>query len=333
MNDHPNLTGPGLAGTECLVLGAGGFIGLNLCRALSVAGASVRGYGRASAFPGALPPLRWISAEFSDRSMLTDALEGVDTVFHLLGASIPAHAERDPADDLRTNVAASVELLRLCRTAGVRRIVYISSGGTVYGVPRSLPISETHPTDPISAYGIHKLLMEKHLGLQAYRYGMRVMVLRASNPYGPFQIPDRGQGLIATLIQRRLSRRPVEIWGDGRIVRDFLHIDDLVDAMLRAAIYEGSHGVLNVGSGIGRSVLDVVASVDKVLDTKGAEILYRPGRAVDVPANVLDVALTQRELGWVPRTEWMLGLRGTAEWIASTCHPALLTLRSAGPLT
>jgi UDP-glucose 4-epimerase len=332
LNGHPNLIGPGLAGTECLVLGAGGFIGINLCRALNAAGASVRGYGRAPAFPAALPPIRWTCAEFSDRAMLADALEGVGTVFHLLGTSIPAHAERDPAEDLRSNVATSVDLLGLCRTAGVRRIVYISSGGTIYGVPQSLPISETHPTNPISTYGIHKLLMEKHLGLQAYRYGMRVMVLRASNPYGPFQIPDRGQGLIATLIQRRLTRRPVEIWGDGRIVRDFLHIDDLVDAMLRAAAYGGQHGVLNVGSGIGRSVLDVVASVDKVLGTEGAEILYWPGRAADVPANVLDVALTHRELGWVARTEWMQGLRGTAEWIASACRPAPLTRRSAGPL-
>jgi UDP-glucose 4-epimerase len=332
LTHNSNPTGPGLAGTECLVLGAGGFIGINLCRVLSVAGASVCGYGHAPAFPAALPPIRWISAEFSDRATLAGALEGVDTVFHLLGASIPAHAERDPAEDLRSNVAASVDLLGLCQTAGVRRIVYISSGGTVYGVPQSLPISEAHPTDPISAYGIHKLLMEKHLGLQTYRYGTRVMILRASNPYGPFQIPDRGQGLIATLIQRRLARRPVEIWGDGRIVRDFLHIDDLVDAMLRAAAYKGSYSVLNVGSGIGRSVLDVVASVDTVLGTKGAEILHWPGRAVDVPTNVLDVALIRRELGWEARTEWMQGLRGTAEWIASACQPAPLALRSTGPL-
>ncbi len=310
---------------ECLVLGAGGFIGINLCRALSAAGASVHGYGRAPAFPAALPPIRWTFAEFSNRTMLASALEGVGTVFHLLGASVPAHVERDPIEDLRTNVSASVDLFGMCRAAGVRRIVFISSGGTVYGVPRNLPISETHPTDPISTYGIHKLLVEKYLGLLAYRHGIQVMVLRAANPFGPFQIPDRGQGLVATLIQRRLAGKPVEIWGDGRVVRDFLHVDDLVEAMLRAAAYEGPHSIMNVGSGIGRSVLDVIASVDRVLGTKDAEILYRPSRTADVPANVLDVALIRHELGWVARTEWLQGLRGTAAWIVNTCQLAPLT--------
>jgi len=332
LSGHPNLTGSGLPGRECLVLGAGGFIGINLCYALNAAGASVRGYGRAPTFPAALPPMRWSTAEFSNRALLAGALEGVDTVFHLLGASIPADVERDPAEDLRTDVATSVDLLGLCQTAGVQRVVFISSGGTVYGVPRSLPISETHPTDPISAYGIHKLLVEKHLGLQAYRHGMRVMVLRVSNLYGPFQIPDRGQGLIATLIHRRLTGRPVEVWGDGRVVRDFLYIDDLMDAMLCAAVYEGSHRVLNVGAGMGRSVLDVVDAVDRVLSTEGSKILYRPSRTVDVPANVLDVALIRREFGWIARTEWMQGLHATAEWIASAGQVAPLTLRNAEPL-
>ncbi|HEY8614187.1 MAG TPA: NAD-dependent epimerase/dehydratase family protein, partial [Roseomonas sp.] len=207
-----------LTGTECLVLGAGGFIGLNLCRALSAAGASVHGYGRAPAFPGALPPIRWTTAEFPERAPLARALEGAELVFHLLGGSIPEHAERDPAGDLRANAAASVELFELCRMAGVRRIVFVSSGGTVYGVPRRLPIAEDHPTDPISAYGIHKLLLEKHLGLQAYRHGLQAVVLRAANPYGPYQNPDRGQGVIAALMARRLAGRPVEIWGDGKVV-------------------------------------------------------------------------------------------------------------------
>lgn len=323
--------GPALGGMECLVLGAGGFIGTNLCRALSAAGVPVRGYGRAPAFSAALPPMRWTVAEFSDRARLAAALDGVGTVFHLLGASIPAHAERDPAEDLRTNVAASLDLIALCRASGVRRIVFISSGGTVYGVPRSLPISETHPTDPISAYGIHKLMVEKHLGLQAYRHGLQVMVLRVANPYGPFQIPDRGQGLIAALIQRRLSGQPVEVWGDGGVVRDFLHVDDLVDAMLHAAAYEGAHSVLNVGSGIGRSVLEVIAAVDAVLGTGNAGILFRPGRAVDVPVNVLDVSLIQRELGWIARTDWTQGLRSTAEWIAGTSRPAWQGPRGAEP--
>jgi UDP-glucose 4-epimerase len=319
--------GTTLAGTECLVMGAGGFIGLNLCGALVNAGASVHGYGRSVAFPDALPPIRWTTAESGDSAAVARALKGVQVVFHLLGGSIPAIAERHPVDDLRTNATTSVELLELCRAAGVRRIVFISSGGTVYGVPRRLPIAEDHPTDPISAYGIHKLLVEKHLGLQAHRHGLQSVVLRAANPYGPFQSPERGQGVIAALIARRLAHQPVEIWGDGRVVRDFLHVDDLVEAMLRAASYDGPHRVLNVGSGVGRSILEVVASIDTILGLEGAEILHKPGRDVDVPANVLDVSLIHREFGWMARTDWHQGLRRTAAWLGRTSLPVDMARR------
>jgi UDP-glucose 4-epimerase len=305
-----------LAGTTCLVLGAGGFIGTNLCRALAAAGASVRGFGRPPAFPDALPPLSWTPAQFGDRPALSRALDGAEVVFHLLGGSIPEAADCDAAADLRAGAADSVALLARCQEAGVKRIVFISSGGTVYGVPRRIPIPEDHPTDPISVYGIHKLLVEKHLGLLAHRHGLRSVVLRAANPYGPFQAPGRGQGVIATLIARRLAGLPVEIWGDGSVTRDFLHVADLVEAMLGAALYDGPHRVLNVGSGQGRTILEVVSSIDAVLGLRGAAVLHRPGRAVDVPVNVLDTGLIRRELGWVARTEWMQGLAETAEWLS-----------------
>jgi UDP-glucose 4-epimerase len=304
-----------LAGTTCLVLGAGGFIGTNLCRALSAAGASVRGFGRPPAFPAALPEMSWTPAQPSNQAAVFQAAHGAEVVFHLLGGSVPEAAEGDAAADLRTGAADSVELLARCQEAGVKRIVFISSGGTVYGVPRRIPIAEDHPTEPISVYGIHKLLVEKHLGLLAHRHGLRSVVLRAANPYGPFQAPGRGQGVIATLIARRLAGLPVEIWGDGSVTRDFLHVADLVEAMLGAALYDGPQRVLNVGSGRGRTILEVVSSIDAVLGLRGAPILHRPGRAVDVPVNVLDTGLARRELGWSARRDWMQGLAETAEWL------------------
>jgi UDP-glucose 4-epimerase len=304
-----------LAGVACLVLGAGGFIGLNLCRALVAERAIVHGYGRPPLYPAALPPIRWTNAEFDDRDALSHALEGVEVVFHLLGGSVPEQAERDPASDLRDNAIASIELFRLCHLAGVQRVVFISSGGTVYGLPHQLPIPEDHPTDPISVYGIHKLLVEKHLGLLAHRHGLRSVVLRAANPFGPYQSPHRGQGVIATLIARRLSDSPVEIWGDGRVVRDFLHVDDLVRAMLAAACYDGPERVFNVGSGIGRSILEVLQEIDTVLGLKDAAIHHKSARPADVPVNVLDVGLIQRELRWIAQVDWREGLRGTAEWL------------------
>jgi len=307
-----------LAGRSCLVLGAGGFIGLHLCQALVAAGAQVHGFGHPPAFPEALPPIRWTTGEFHDVAALAEALRGAEVVFHLLGGSIPDISNRDPQADLQGNLLASIRLLELCRDAGVRKLVFISSGGTVYGVPRVIPIPESHPTDPISAYGIHKLMVEKYLGLHAHLHGLRSVVLRAANPFGPYQGPNRGQGVVAALIATRLAGRPVEIWGDGRVVRDFLYVGDLAEAMLRAALYEGPQRVLNVGSGLGRSVLDVVAAVGATLGLGPAEILFKPGRKADVPENVLDTTLIRRELGWEPRMGWERGLRLTADWIAAT---------------
>lgn len=304
-----------LAGATCLVLGAGGFIGVNLCRGLLHAGAAVRGYGRPSAFPLALAGTRLTVGELADSAALARALQGVDVVFHLLGGGFPATVEADPVGDLRHHAAASVALMALCREAGVRQVVFVSSGGTVYGLPRQLPIGEDHPTDPISAYGIHQLLVEKHLGLLAHRHGLRGLVLRVANPFGPFQLPGRGQGLVATLLAQRLAGRPVEIWGDGQVVRDFFHVGDLVDAAIMAAGYAGPERVLNVGSGIGRSVLEVVASIDALLGTAGAGMVQRAARAVDVPVNVLDIARIGRVLGWQPRIDWHEGLGDTALWL------------------
>ena len=312
------MTPESLAGRRCLVLGAGGFIGFNLCRALAAAGAHVHGFGRAPDFAESPSTEAWTDAEFGDHVALARALSGVEVVFHLLGGSVPGEAERDPAGDLRTNAAASLELLSLCKAEGAQRLVFLSSGGTVYGPTSMLPIPEDHPTDPISVYGIHKLLVEKHLSLRAHRDGMHAMVLRAGNPYGPYQRPGRGQGLVANLILRRLSGQPIEIWGDGSTMRDYLHVDDLVRAMLAGALYEGPHRVMNVGSGIGRSVNEVVASVDEVLGLRGAEVRHLPNRPADVPRNVLDVSRIRAEMGWIPRVGWLEGLRQTADWLHRT---------------
>jgi UDP-glucose 4-epimerase len=304
-----------LAGATCLVLGAGGFIGTNLCQGLLHAGAAVRGFGRRPAFPLALAGTRMAVGELADTAALSRALQGVDVVFHLLGGGFPATVEADPVADLRHNAADSIALLAQCRDAGVRQVVFLSSGGTVYGIPRQLPMGEDHPTDPVSAYGIHQLLVEKHLGLLAHRHGMRGVVLRVANPFGPFQRPGRGQGLVATLLAQRLAGRKVEIWGDGRVVRDFFHVADLVDAAVLAAAYHGPERVLNVGSGIGRSVLEVVAAIDALLGTAGAGVVHRAARAVDVPVNVLDIARIRRVLGWAPRIGWEEGLGDTALWL------------------
>jgi UDP-glucose 4-epimerase len=311
-----------LAGTSCLVLGAGGFIGGHLCHALIRAGARVHGFGRRPKFPDALPTMRWTTGEFSDRAALAVAVDGSEIVFHLLGGTNPEVSNKDPLADLQVNTVASVQLLELCRAAGVLKVVFVSSGGTVYGIPEVVPTPETAPTDPISAYGINKLMVEKYLHLYHHLHGLRAIGLRVSNPFGPYQSPYRRQGVVAALIETYLNRRPVELWGDGRVVRDFVYISDLAEAIVRAASYDGPHRIMNIGSGIGRSLLEVVKSIGIALDMPEAMVVHKPGRRADVPSNVLDTSLARNELNWEPRTEWITGLQLTADWIRAT-YPSL----------
>ena len=310
-----------LAGVPCLVLGAGGFIGGHLCHALVAAGARVHGFGRRPAFDASLPPMRFTAGEFTDRAALALAVDGAEIVFHLLGGTNPEVSNQDPIADLQINTVASVQLLELCRAARVRKIVFVSSGGTVYGVPGAVPIAEDAATDPISAYGINKLMVEKYLRLYDRLDGPRAVSLRVANPFGPFQSPFRRQGLIAAITETVLAGRPVEIWGDGRVIRDYLYVGDLAEALVAAAIYDGSAPVMNVGSGVGRSVLDVVRAVSEAAGRAAPAIVHKPARRADVPANVLDTGLALRELGWTPRTDWMDGLRSTASWVAAAFSP------------
>jgi UDP-glucose 4-epimerase len=304
-----------LRGVSCLVLGGGGFIGTHLCQALQRQGAQVRGFGRSRTDPKALAGIVWTSGEFSDRTALARAVEGCEVVFHLLGGSIPDSSNRDPLGDLLSSAVPGLQLLEICRASMVRKVLFVSSGGTVYGIPGAIPIPESAPTDPISAYGISKLAIEKYLALYHHLYGSDYSVLRVANSFGPYQSPHRRQGLIAALMHRIVSGQQVEIWGDGQVVRDFIFIDDVIDAILAAAAYDGPHHVFNVGGGIGRSVLEVVTDIADVLGRPDVVPIHKPGRATDVPVNVLDISLIRRELGWSPHTDWREGLRLTADWI------------------
>jgi UDP-glucose 4-epimerase len=310
-----NVSRP-LAGVPCLVLGAGGFIGSHLCQTLVRAGGRVHGFGRRPVFADSLPPMRFTTGEFTDRAALASAVDGAEIVFHLLGGTNPEVSNKDPIADLQINTVASVQMLELCRAAGVRKIVFVSSGGAVYGVPTVVPIPEDEATNPISAYGINKLMVEKYLQLYAHLGGPHAVTLRPANPYGPFQSPHRRQGLVAALIETVLAGRPVEIWGDGQVVRDFLYVGDLADAMLAVSLYEGPETVLNVGSGVGRSVLEVVESVCSALGRRPAAVIHKSSRRADVPVNVLDITRIQQVLGWTPQTAWMDGLHRTAAWVA-----------------
>ena len=298
---------------SCIVLGGGGFIGLNLCRRLIASGHRVRAFGRRCLFPQELQGAEWYQGDFTDPTALVAAMETFDVAFHLVHSSTPQGTNLDIAGDVRQNVLSSLAFLDISRQLGISRIVFVSSGGTIYGRPEHVPTPEADPTNPITAYGIGKLSIEKYLALYEHLYHLDYRVLRVTNPYGPFQTTLKNQGIIAALIARALRGERVEIWGDGSVVRDFIYVDDLVDALVAAAEDRSAGRIFNIGSGVGRSLLEVIAATEKLLGTK-LNIHWKQARPQDVPISIVAIDRAKAMLGWAPKTTFEAGLEETIKW-------------------
>ena len=295
---------------RCLVTGGGGFLGSHLVERLVADGHSVRVLDVRPAQPAAPEGVEWLEGDFSHREVGANAVAGCEAVFHLASTTIPKTATDDPVFDVNTNVAGSIGLLQAAVRHRVKRVVFLSSGGTVYGIPQSVPIAETHPTNPVSAYGIGKLAIEKYFGMFHHLHALPYCVLRLANPYGPRQRPEAAQGAVTAFVARVVRGEEVPIWGDGSVVRDYLYVADAVDA-IAAALASDYCGVVNIGSGVGLSLNEVIDRIESTLGTK-ARRNYMPGRAFDVPANVLDNRRAREVLGWAPRTAFEAGVQETA---------------------
>jgi UDP-glucose 4-epimerase len=304
--------------TSILVTGGNGFIGSHFVDSLAAAGRRVVAL---DLYPRPFEPspenAASIQGNLADPELIGRVLvdEGVEVVVHAAWASIHETSLKDPAADLEANLVPTVRLLDACREAGVRRFVFLSSGGQVYGIPNETPVREDHPADPISAYGAAKLAAEKYVGMYARMYGLESVILRPSVPYGPRQNPRRRQGAVAVFVYRALLGQPVEIWGDGEVLRDYFFIEDLSRALVAAVdLPAAAGGVFNLGGRETVSLNDLVGAIEQALDLK-IEVKFREARRFDVPSLELDWSAARRVLGWSPEVELEDGIRRTAAWI------------------
>lgn len=299
-----------------LVTGGGGFIGSHLVGGLLATGAEV---GNLDFIPGRHSHSRLIHwpGSFLDPSLLREALVGVDTVYHLAATNFPRESNRDPRRDAEENLIGTLGLLDMAVSAGVGRVVFCSSGGTIYGPTDAVPITEDHPTSPISAYGIVKLSIEKYLRLYAAQTGIGTLSLRLSNPYGPYQNIRKAQGALTTFCHRALLDEMIEIWGDGTVERDFIYIDDVTRAMLLAGTSPLSGTEINIGSGQGTSLNTLLTEIEAVLG-RPVRRRYLDGRAFDVPRNHLDIGRAATALGWQPGVGLRDGIRRLLDFMGDT---------------
>lgn len=299
---------------RCLILGGGGFIGTAVTEQLLCDGWNIRIFERPNVLPlrnfFSKEQVEWITGDYLSEIDVLDALMDMDAVVHLISTTLPKSSNEDPVQDVQSNIVPTLKLLDAMVKMRIQRIVFASSGGTVYGAPQSIPIKEEHPTDPYVSYGISKLMIEKYLFLYSRLYGIKPVVLRISNPYGNGQRMDTAQGVIAAFLHRAVAGMPVEIWGDGSVVRDYLHVTDVAVAFARALRYTGSRQIFNIGSGLGISLNDLLESIEAVTERK-IERRYLPSRSFDVSVNILDNTLARQELCWSPRVSLIDGLKLT----------------------
>ena len=294
---------------KCLVLGGSGFIGSALSRTLIQHGHHVRILARPKSSPPALTKnIEWVYGDFLNTHDLRVAVKDIDIIFHLVSTTFPKSANDDPVWDVQSNLVGTLQLLQVLREHPVKKIIFISSGGAVYGPPHYLPLDEKHPTDPITAYGITKLAIEKHLHLFSYLYSIPSLILRVSNPYGQQQRIENNQGAASVFLHHALAGIPIEIWGDGETLRDYIHIDDVAEACRLAMMYTGKHQLFNVGSGQGTSLNKLIDTIEQVVNHPVKRI-YQSARAFDVKSNVLDITLIKNEFLWEPKISLLNGLK------------------------
>jgi len=252
--------------------------------------------------------LTWIKGDFNDEKVLRNLLRDVEVVFHFISSTVPGDVV-DERLELAHNVIQTLQLLNLCVQEKVRRIVFISSA-SVYGLQAVIPIAETAPTDPISSHGINKLTIEKYLQLFKHRHGLDCKIMRLSNPYGPGQNIMGRQGFIAIMIGKILTGEAVKIRGDGSIIRDYVYIDDVTDALWLMRNCNAKESIFNISSGKGYTLNQIIKTVTKLI---GAPIKaeFIDTRFVDIPASILDISRGARILGFNPATSLENGLAKT----------------------
>lgn len=242
---------------------------------------------------------------------LSRALDGVEHVVYTAGGLLPAESNLNPELDLTLSLPPLIATLDALREREGVGLTMLSSGGTVYGRPRYLPVDEGHPTDPISSYGIVRLASEKYVAMYSERYQVPAQILRCSNVYGENQPVDRGQGTVPTFLQRVLADEPITVFGDGSIVRDYVYIGDLASVVLRLLALPSEPRLLNVGSGAGTSLNQLIQLVGDVTD-KRVLVDRRDVRPFDVHEIVLDISRLRSLIDFEP-TPLEDGTRRTLE--------------------
>ena len=303
---------------KILIFGGGGFIGSTIADRLLLDGHELRIFERHRVLPYrkflASEQVEWIMGDLSSIHDVTVAVTGMDVVLHLVSTTLPRSSNDDPIYDIESNVIATLQMLNAMVAQKVPKIIFISSGGTVYGNPIYLPLDEEHPTNPLVSYGVTKLMIEKYLQIYRHLHGINAITLRVANPYGERQRIETAQGAVGVFLHKALKGLPIDIWGDGTVTRDYIHISDVTEAFVKAIEYTGSSYCFKVSSGKGTSLNELIGMLETAIG-RAINVRYLPARPFDVPISVLSNKLLQDELNWYPLISMQKGIERTTAWM------------------
>lgn len=307
-------------GMRIVLLGGTGFIGTNLSIKLAenpgndivVVGRNHAHFKNIENF--AFDHVRFLRSDLIADTDYDELVRDADIVYHLLSSTVPTTSNIHIPEELRANVLLSANLFEACVRQGVQKVVFLSSGGTVYGKDAPCPILEDTPANPISSYGVQKITIEKLLYLYSYLYHLDYRIIRLSNPYGPFQRPNGVQGAVTTFTYKALRGEEISVYGDGSVVRDFLYIDDAVRGILNIVDGKDRHRTFNLGCGYGTSIKTVLQTIENVLGID-LHVKYSDSRTVDVPTNYLDIQRYESAYGKLNPLSLEAGIKLTADFL------------------
>lgn len=310
--------------SKIVVLGARGFIGKHLVKRLAAnRHDTIVSFDRPikedeiSAKPEKIDNVAYIEGDFHNKDDLRNVLKDADYVFHLVTATTPATSNNDPLIDIDLNIRRSVELFELCVEYGVKKIVFPSSGGTIYGNTKTDVIDELTVPQPQSPYGIGKLTVEHYLRYFKALHGIDYVIYRIANPYGPGQNIHGKQGVIPIFMSSLMEGSQIKVFGDGTMVRDYIYISDLINMMVETFKLNGNFSEYNVGSGSGSSINEIIENIENCSGLRfNKTFLDAPSSFVN--KSVLSIERFNNEFGIKPVVDLNSGIRRTWEYVQET---------------
>jgi UDP-glucose 4-epimerase len=306
--------------TTCLIFGGNGFIGSHLAEELVKQNFNVKIFDTfkngTKNIESILNKIEIVKGDFFCELDVSNAMRDVDYIFHYISTTNPASSIKNPLFDIESNVMGSIKMFQIAGNTNIKKIFFPSSGGTVYGEPMHIPITENDPTNPTNPYAISKLTIEKFLEFFYRQFGMEYVIFRYSNPYGERQSPYGNQGVIPIFLNKIKNNERPTIYGNGESVRDYIYIDDAIDATLSVIKKGHKNTVYNIGSGEGTSLNELIAVMQEVTG-KNIKPVYSQDSAAYISKIVLDIQKITVETEWQPRVDIRSGIEKTWQWIRS----------------